>query len=281
MLVTWIVERLVAKQTKVSSRFQDIIGSNLLFLKNNCFNQIIFLTKSENLERIRSISRSRKGTVNLSQHVPNTNKTLATTKEREKLFNNIKIEVKEVTGMVKNTIAEDQALHKPSIESRGTRIYSNTEKYEDQENDIQDRLLVPSKYLLYFTKQTTREAKADFGEYLYLQNRKVMIASNLILFVIFLAQTIIIASSRTEFGSNSLIFGMRATFLCLLLANVVFVNLLHRMRDYVTNVFYTYGILACVLQYYISRDKSYAESFQEIQLIELAFIYLVATACRY
>lgn len=152
--------------------------------------------------------------------------------------------------------------------------------YEDNEKDIKDILLVPSKYLLTFSSTTNKNTISDFIKYQHTQNSNFKLICNAFLFLIFLTQTIVLISARKQLPHNQTVLTMRAVFLFLLAIALIFRRFIQKIQTFVTLVLYTYGIIVCTTHYYFARDAIYGSSFQEIELIEVFFLYLVSTACR-
>ena len=100
------------------------------------------------------------------------NSSLKTKKERDKIFKDLSQNVKGINEKSKNQIAEEDAQG-DGDRSRGALVKPMVEDdFENEEKDIKDILLVPSKYLLRFSSAANKVTVSDFKQYLEIQNRR-------------------------------------------------------------------------------------------------------------
>lgn len=150
--------------------------------------------------------------------------------------------------------------------------------YQEDKVDLGDQLLRPHKLLLTFPRNQ-RVSTQEFEEYEHEQKKTLRLSCHFFLFIIYLVQTIVLIAARFNLGKNSLILSLRGVFLVILGLSLIFGRFLKKKLNYGTVMLYLYGVIVCCLQFYYSRDLPYGPWYSEIELLELALLYLVVTSC--
>lgn len=204
------------------------------------------------------------------------NVTIKSAKNREALFENIKMDAIEIKKRILEQINNEEKQVKD--EDRASIVKEVDDQYEEDKIDLGNELLRPNKLFLTFSKEQ-RVSAEEFVGYQFDQNRYFRFICNTFLFGVFFVQTIVLIAARDDLGKDLAILINRGVFMVILLILLIFKRFVKRALTFVWTLLYIYGMIICVQQFYHSKDILYGESYAEIELIELAFLYLVCTNC--
>lgn len=180
-----------------------------------------------------------------------------------------------------------QRQHSAQDESKGSQDNASEgagdqdDDYEDDDKDFEGELLKPNRYFLTFKKEQNHQARL-FTQFMLEQQGSFQRKCMVVLLIAFLFQTLVIISVRTEFDLDYVIIPLRLIY-CLFLLFLLLVPkwLLNRnLRAVSTFVLYMYGIIVVVGQAFLARDANFEAEVHTIQVMEIAFLYLIAVNCR-
>ena len=164
-------------------------------------------------------------------------------------------------------------------ESSPRKIINHDESFED--NDDDEIELKPNKFFLTFSPNE-RKKVTDFEEDIRIKNKNFFTKSLSLLFAIYLLQTLTLLAIRNDTSNNSynlFILLFRSGFLVLLgLVKIFSSNLSKRNIDKPITCFcFLYGLLTTLIQGYLAI----IHPIQNLEILELMFIYLIGTHFRY
>ncbi len=201
------------------------------------------------------------------------------TKDKDNLITKMQIDAKTMKEKIAKQLALDEALViKHDDDNLDLRKEFIEDQYQEDKIDLGDQLLKPHKLFLTFSSNQ-KVSQEEFDDYGHEQKKRLRMSCHFFLFIIYLIQTVILIAARFNVEKDQLILVLRGVFLLILGLSLIFGRFLKQKISYITVSLYLYGIIVCCLQYYYSRARLYAPWFAEIELIELALLYLVVTSC--
>lgn len=212
---------------------------------------------------------------------------MKTTFNRENLFKTLQQVVerkeqiqKELERVEKENKLVRQQSFKRSVDMPYPRTTIFDESDGDDEKDLQ-AILKPHKYLLTFPREQAYLAK-QFEQFMLEQQRSFQVKCMVALLVVFIFQTLVIIAVRANFNQNEVIIPLRFIYCLFLLGALLVPKWLFdkNLRTATTFVLFTYGAIVILYQAHISNQEVFFDDIHTIQILELAFLYLIAVNCR-
>ena len=168
-------------------------------------------------------------------------------------------------------------------ESSPKKMINNDESFEDDDQDEIE--LKPNKFFLTFSPNE-RKKVTDFEEEIRKKNQKFFNKSLSLLLAIYLLQTLTLLAIRNDTSNishNLFILLFRSGFIVLLTFIIIFSSYLLKRNIYkpITCVCFLYGLITTLVQAYLSNIQLFIHPIQDLEVLELMFIFLIVTHFKY